>query len=59
MYSLIIFQGERATGYGVGLLASLFGGFSSDELLKSIGQSTTIEYVNGEDGSVSKKVRRN
>lgn len=51
--------GERATGYGVGLLASLFGGFSSDKLLKSVGQSTTIECVSGEDGSVSKKVKRN
>lgn len=30
-------QGERATGYGVALLSTLFGRFTKCPLLKSIG----------------------
>lgn len=31
-----LFQGERATGYGVALLLSLFGGASEDPLLNMV-----------------------
>ena len=31
-----LFQGERATGYGVALLVTLFGKASSSKLLQSI-----------------------
>ena len=30
-------QGERATGYGVALLVTLFGDYSEDQLLRSLG----------------------
>ena len=47
--------GERATGYGVALLASLFGRYTSSSLLQAIGPA--IE----EDGRESdkKKMRLN
>lgn len=50
--------GERATGYGVALLATLFGYYSSDRLLQSLGQSVVSDGINGEDGNVCKKIRR-
>ena len=35
-------QGERATGYGVALLASLFGNRSSNSLLRLIGPKGAV-----------------
>ncbi|RZF35984.1 hypothetical protein LSTR_LSTR005397 [Laodelphax striatellus] len=51
-------SGERATGYGVALLASLFGSYSNDQLLKNIGKGVFGDTFETEDGSASKKVRR-
>jgi len=54
--------GERATGYGVALLLSLFGQASHNSLLQTIspfGQENGSAEVDGstEDGSASKKMR--
>lgn len=48
--------GERATGYGVGLLVSLFGRYSNSRLLNSIGP--VIESDEGKE-SEKKKMRLN
>ncbi|XP_075231880.1 putative aminopeptidase NPEPL1 granny smith protein isoform X2 [Lycorma delicatula] len=50
--------GERATGYGVALLATLFGYYSSDRLLQTLGKSVFSDCANGDDGNVCKKIRR-
>lgn len=48
--------GERATGYGVGLLVSLFGRYSKSQLLSSIGPA--LEADEGKE-SEKKKMRLN
>lgn len=48
--------GERATGYGVALLVSLFGRYSNSRLLHSIGPA--LESDEGKE-SDSKKIRLN
>lgn len=47
--------GERATGYGVGLLVSLFGRYSNSALLNSIGPAMEDEVKESE----KKKMRLN
>lgn len=52
-----VHTGERATGYGVALLATLFGNFSQGSLLQSLcpaSKSSTSEH-----GNVCKKLKRN
>ncbi|XP_022185741.2 probable aminopeptidase NPEPL1 isoform X2 [Nilaparvata lugens] len=51
-------SGERATGYGVALLASLFGSHSKDQLLKTIGTGVFGDTFENGNGSASKKLRR-
>jgi probable aminopeptidase NPEPL1 len=46
-----VHNGERATGYGVALLVSLFGRYTSSALLQSIGPS----LEDAEDGKESEK----
>ena len=50
-------QGERATGYGVALLATLFGSMSENKLLNSIGPDTRTNGVDENTGNVPKKIR--
>ena len=38
-----LFQGERATGYGVALLNTLFGSYSSNNMLNDIAPSLTCK----------------
>jgi len=35
--ALPVYSGERATGYGVALLVTLFGDYSENQLLRSLG----------------------
>ncbi|XP_076469917.1 putative aminopeptidase NPEPL1 [Babylonia areolata] len=50
--------GERATGYGVALLTTLFGSMSNNRLLRSIGPDMTANEVN-DTGNAPKKIRLN
>jgi len=50
--------GERATGYGVALLVSLFGQYSKSALLQSIGP-VLEESADESDESKRKKMRLN
>ena len=50
--------GERATGYGVALLVSLFGQYSESALLQSIGP-VLEESADERSGSERKKMRLN
>ena len=50
--------GERATGYGVALLVSLFGRYSSSRLLHSIGPALEEHLDEGKE-SETKKMRLN
>lgn len=50
--------GERATGYGVALLATLFGSMSESKLLRSIGPVMCANDVN-DTGNAPKKIRLN
>lgn len=49
--------GERATGYGVGFLVSLFGRYSNSALLQSIGPAIDEHDAAGENER--KKMRLN
>ncbi|PSN48819.1 putative aminopeptidase NPEPL1 [Blattella germanica] len=49
--------GERATGYGVALLAALFGNYSQDRMLRSL--SPVLKYNGPGIGNACKKLRRN
>ena len=52
--------GERATGYGVALLVTLFGRFSNSTLLQSIApMSVGSEDYTETNGSQKKKLRTN
>lgn len=51
-----VHNGERATGYGVGLLVSLFGGYSGSEYLQSIGPCLADD-VGEEPSNGSKRMR--
>jgi len=55
-----VHSGERATGYGVALLTTLFGEFSKHPFLKAIGPNITTlaDAANGSD-SAAKKLRLN
>lgn len=50
----MILQGERATGYGIALLTTLFGQYTKQSLLKSIAPELDIKAENA-----SKKSRKN
>ncbi|GLH01553.1 hypothetical protein R5R35_012861 [Gryllus longicercus] len=52
-----VHSGERATGYGVALLATLFGNFSTDRLLQSL--APPLRSNGNEGGNVCKKLKRN
>ncbi|KAI0220687.1 putative aminopeptidase NPEPL1 [Lamellibrachia satsuma] len=52
-----VFSGERATGYGVGLLLALFGDSSSSELLQSISPSCIMVNGLAYDECTTKKIR--
>lgn len=52
-------QGERATGYGVALLATLFGQMSQNSLPKYVAPPVSIqEAMEVENEDSSKKIRR-
>lgn len=50
-----VHSGERATGYGVALLLTLFGGYSEDSLLRQLAPTKALS----DDTSGTKKIRRN
>jgi probable aminopeptidase NPEPL1 len=52
-----VHNGERATGYGVALLTSLFGRYTSSALLSNIGPS--LEETEDGRESDKKKMRLN
>jgi len=65
----LLLQGERATGYGVALLNTLFGKFSQSEMLQQLAPelpeddaSSSASNENGDEanegGSKSKKMRK-
>ena len=49
--------GERATGYGVALLSTLFGDLSESSFLKTLAPSSVLQNGQCENGSASKKMR--
>ena len=49
-------QGERATGYGVALLVTLFGDYSEDQLLRSLGPK--LKHDRSEIENPCKKFKR-
>ncbi|XP_067006102.1 probable aminopeptidase NPEPL1 isoform X2 [Anabrus simplex] len=51
-----VHSGERATGYGVAFLVTLFGNFSKDRLLQSLSPCTRVD--GSEMGNACKKLRR-
>lgn len=53
------YMGERSTGYGVGLLNTLFGSMSGNALLRSIAPDTLCNGTVLQDGNAPKKIRRN
>lgn len=54
-----VYNGERATGYGVALLATLFGQMSHNSLLKYVAPPVSIqEAMEVENEDSSKKIRR-
>nr|CAD7449582.1 unnamed protein product [Timema bartmani] len=48
-----VYVGERATGYGVAILSTLFGKFSNSEMLQSLAEHTDLELPS------AKKLKRN
>ena len=40
---ICFFQGERATGYGVALLNTLFGSYSANPILQAVAPQLTID----------------
>ena len=52
-----VHNGERATGYGVALLASLFGRYTNSALLQNIGPALE-DFEDGRE-SDKKKMRLN
>lgn len=52
-----VHSGERATGYGVALLATLFGNFSNDRLLQALAPPCRGNGTDG--GNACKKLKRN
>lgn len=51
--------GERATGYGVGFLVSLFGRYSNSALLQSIGPIIDEDIAEDARENEKKKMRLN
>ncbi|KAK7114808.1 probable aminopeptidase NPEPL1 [Littorina saxatilis] len=54
-----VYVGERATGYGVSLLNTLFGAMSENKLLRSISPDTRANGVDEDSGNNPKKIRLN
>nr|CAD7606267.1 unnamed protein product [Timema genevievae] len=48
-----VYVGERATGYGVAILSTLFGKFSNSDMLQSLAEQTDLELPS------TKKLKRN
>lgn len=53
-FDSFLVQGERATGYGVALLTTLFGSYCEQPLLQSIAPDVDIK-----NESVAKKLKKN
>lgn len=51
------FKGERATGYGVGLLLTMFGHASSCALLQSLVPYNETDKTKDEQSSSNKKMK--
>ena len=51
----LFFQGERATGFGVGLLVALFGEHSHSSLLQSSSTYRMVDELQDKNGT--KKIR--
>jgi hypothetical protein len=55
--SYLCLQGERATGYGVALLVTLFGTYSQDQLLRSLGPK--LKFDGSEIENACKRLKQN
>lgn len=50
-------SGERATGYGVALLAALFGHYTDVPLLQAVSPLAAVGATGDESASPKKKIR--